>query len=53
LSVSPSPTPFFISPEDLIKNKRAVGRDQDLLDAEYLERVKKAKEKKRWVPFVP
>jgi hypothetical protein len=35
---------FFISLEDLIKNKRAVGRDRDLLDAKYLERVKKAKE---------
>ena len=34
---------FFISLEDLIKNKRAVGRDRDLLDAKYLERVKKAK----------
>jgi hypothetical protein len=36
---------FFISLEDLIKNKRAVGRDRDLLDAKYLERVKKAKGK--------
>jgi Nucleotidyltransferase of unknown function (DUF6036) len=35
----------FISLEDLIKNKRAVGRDRDLLDAKYLERVKKAKGK--------
>jgi hypothetical protein len=34
---------FFISLDDLIKNKRAVGRDRDLLDAKYLERVKKAK----------
>jgi len=36
---------FFISLEDLIKNKRAVGRDRDLLDVKYLERVKKAKGK--------
>jgi cobalamin biosynthesis Mg chelatase CobN len=36
---------LFISLEDLIKNKRAVGRDRDLLDAKYLERVKKAKRK--------
>jgi hypothetical protein len=36
---------FFISLEDLIKNKKAVGRDRDLLDAKYLERVKKAKRK--------
>lgn len=36
---------FFISLEDLIKNKRAVGRDRDRLDVKYLERVKKAKEK--------
>jgi hypothetical protein len=34
---------FFISLEDLIKNKRAVGRDRDILDARYLERVKNAK----------
>ena len=34
---------FFISLDDLIKNKRAVGPDRDLLDAKYLERVKKAK----------
>lgn len=38
---------FFISLGDLIKNKRAVGRDRDLLDAKYLERVKKAKTKKK------
>jgi hypothetical protein len=38
---------FFISLEDLINNKRAVGRDRDLLDVKYLERVKKAKEKKK------
>jgi hypothetical protein len=37
---------FFISLEDLIKNKRAVGRDRDWLDAKYLERIKRAKEKK-------
>jgi len=36
---------YFISLEDLIKNKRAVGRDRDLLDARYLERIKKAKGK--------
>lgn len=36
---------FFISLEDLIKNKRAVGRDRDSLDAKYLERVKVAKKK--------
>lgn len=37
---------FFISLEDLIKNKRAVGRDRDLLDAMYLDRIRKAKGKK-------
>lgn len=36
---------FFISLEDLIKNKKAVGRDRDLLDAKYLERIKKARRK--------
>jgi len=36
---------YFISLEDLIKNKRAVGRDRDMLDAKYLERVKAAKKK--------
>lgn len=36
---------FFISLEDLIKNKRAVGRDRDLLDAKYLERIRKTKRK--------
>jgi hypothetical protein len=36
---------FFISLEDLIKNKTAAGRDRDLLDAKYLQRVKEAKEK--------
>ena len=34
---------FFISLDDLIKNKKAVGRDRDQLDVKYLERVKKAK----------
>jgi hypothetical protein len=38
---------FFISLDDLIRNKKAVGRDRDLLDAKYLERVRKVKEKKR------
>jgi predicted nucleotidyltransferase len=36
---------FFISLEDLILNKKAVGRDRDRLDVKYLERVRKAKEK--------
>jgi hypothetical protein len=36
----------FISLEDLIKNKKAVGRDQDLLDVKYLERVQKAKQER-------
>ena len=36
---------FFISLQDLIKNKRAVGRGQDLVDVTYLEKVKKSKEK--------
>jgi len=31
----------------LIKNKKALGRDRDLLDVKYLEKIKKAKEKKR------
>jgi len=38
---------FFISLEDLIKNKKAVGRDRDLIDAKYLERVKLAMARKR------
>jgi predicted nucleotidyltransferase len=32
---------FFISLEDLIKNKKATGRDRDLLDAKYLNKIKK------------
>ena len=32
---------FFVSVDDLIKNKRAVARPQDLLDAESLELKKK------------
>jgi hypothetical protein len=36
---------FFLSLEDLIKNKKEVGRDRDLLDAKYLERIKKARRK--------
>lgn len=38
---------YFISLEDLIKNKKAIGRDRDLLDAKYLERVKLARARKR------
>jgi len=38
---------FFISLGDLIKNKTAVGRDRDLLDAKYLKRVKEALKKSR------
>jgi predicted nucleotidyltransferase len=38
---------FFISLDDLIKNKKAVGRDRDLLDVKYLERVKAAKGKSK------
>ena len=33
---------FFLSLDDLIKNKRATGRDQDLIDAKMLDRVKEA-----------
>jgi hypothetical protein len=29
--------------DDLITNKRAAGRPQDLIDAEFLERVRAAK----------
>lgn len=36
---------FFISLEDLIKNKKAVSRDIDLVDIKYLERVKRARKK--------
>lgn len=32
------PEVFFISPEDLLKNKRAAGRIKDLADAELLEK---------------
>lgn len=32
---------FFISLEDLIKNKKATGREIDLLDAKYLRKIKK------------
>ncbi len=38
---------FFISLNDLIKNKRSTGRKRDLLDAQYLERVKKLSRKQR------
>ena len=33
---------FFISLDDLIKNKKAVGRDRDRIDVKYLEKVRKA-----------
>jgi hypothetical protein len=32
---------FFISSEDLIKNKQVSGRPQDLADIRILERIKK------------
>jgi len=31
---------FFLSLDDLIKNKTATGRDQDLVDVKYLKKVK-------------
>jgi predicted nucleotidyltransferase len=37
---------FFISLEDLIKNKKATGRERDLLDAKYLSNIKKELKKK-------
>ena len=30
---------FFISLDDLIRNKRACGREQDILDVKYLEKI--------------
>lgn len=33
---------FFVSLDDLIKNKIATGREQDLIDAKKLEKVKEA-----------
>lgn len=36
---------FFISYEDLIKNKRASGRNKDLLDVDQLERFRKAQKR--------
>lgn len=33
---------FFLSLDDLIKNKTATGRDQDLIDVKVLNKVKKA-----------
>jgi len=33
---------FFLSLDDLIKNKAATGRDQDLVDVKYLMKVKKS-----------
>lgn len=36
-------TVYFISLSELIKNKRTTGRDQDLVDVKYLERLKKSK----------
>lgn len=37
---------FFISLDDLIRNKKAVGRDRDLIDVKYLEKVKRHRRKK-------
>jgi predicted nucleotidyltransferase len=34
---------FFISLDDLIRNKRACGRERDILDVKYLERMKAKK----------
>ena len=34
---------FFISMDDLIRNKRACGRERDILDAKYLEKIKAKK----------
>ncbi|MBU4404895.1 MAG: hypothetical protein L6428_16515 [Candidatus Aminicenantes bacterium] len=34
---------FFISLDDLIRNKRACGRERDILDAKYLEKIRAKK----------
>jgi hypothetical protein len=34
---------FFLSLDDLIKNKTATGRDQDLVDVMYLKKVKESR----------
>jgi hypothetical protein len=34
---------FFLSLDDLIKNKTATGRDQDLVDVKYLKKVKESR----------
>jgi hypothetical protein len=34
---------FFLSLDDLIKNKIATGRDQDLVDVKYLRKVKESR----------
>jgi len=34
---------FFISLDDLIRNKRACGRERDILDVKYLEKIKAKK----------
>lgn len=39
-------TIFYISREDLIASKRAVGRDQDLLDIKILEQAKRLSQRK-------
>jgi len=36
---------FFISLDDLINNKRASGRERDMLDAKYLSRIKNSRSK--------
>lgn len=36
----------FISLEDLLKNKKAAGRDIDLVDIKYLKRVKRTPKKR-------
>ncbi len=34
---------FFLSLDDLIRNKTATGRDQDLVDVKYLKKVKESR----------
>ncbi|HEX7183047.1 MAG TPA: DUF6036 family nucleotidyltransferase [Thermoanaerobaculia bacterium] len=44
---------FYLGLEDLIRNKAAVGRLQDLADVEVLRRFARKKRSGEWVPKIP